>query len=132
MHTTRTTTLSDDPETARGEFNRWVHHEAVVLLVLYGTGLTVEQTVEDADGLANNLSDLAHVLWARDRAVIQDQVAELEASQTLRKQLRDCQGFSLSLGDKVVDVLRSSEPTPDLTRLFDLFNNALDDLGLSA
>ncbi|HEU4524656.1 MAG TPA: hypothetical protein VFR62_06515 [Gemmatimonadales bacterium] len=130
MHTTRTTILSDDPQTAQEEFDHWVHHEAVVLLVIFGTGLSVEQTVEDADGLANNLSDLAHVLWARERSAIQDQVSALQASQTLRKQLRDCQGLSLSLSDKVVDVLRSSEPAPDLTRLFELFNNALDDLGL--
>src|SRR5688572_24016414 len=68
MHTTRTTILSDDPQTAQEEFAHWVHHEAVVLLVIFGTGLSVEQTVEDADGLANNLSDLAHVLWARDRS----------------------------------------------------------------
>jgi len=131
MHTTRTTILSDDPEAAQREFDRWVHHEAVVLLVIFGTGLSVEQTIQDADGIAENLSKLAHVLWARDRSLIEDQVRALEASPSLRKQLPTAQGFALSLTDKVVDVLRGSESPPDLVRIFELFNNALDDLGVA-
>ena len=128
MHTTRTTILSDDRDTAQGEFERWVHHEAVVLVVIFGVGLSVEQTVEDADGLAENLSKLAHVLWARDRSLIEDQVGVLQGKPSLLRHLSGCQGFALSLTDTVVDVLRSNEPTPDLTRLFELFNNALGDL----
>ena len=132
MHTTRTTTLSDDLATAQAEFDRWVHHEAVVLLVLLGTGLTVEATVADADKMAEKLSKLAHVLWARNRAHLEAQLAKLQGKQTLLKQLPGCQGFALSLADKVVDVLRKDEGQPDLVRLFELFNNALDEAGVIA
>jgi hypothetical protein len=129
MFTTRTTILSLDPDEARAEFNHWVHHEPVVILVLLGTGPQVEATVGDADKLANKLSNLAHVLWARDPDALTRQFAALDASPALRKQMPG-QGFALSLTDRVVDVIRKSEDPPDMTRLLELFNNALDDAGL--
>ena len=131
MHTTRTTILSDDEESAKREFDHWVHHEAVVLLVILGTGLAVESIVEDADKMAEKLSKLAHVLWARNPAFLKDKVTELEAKPSVLKKLQPGtpQGFALSLTDKVVDVLTREESPPDLTRLFELFNNALDDAG---
>jgi hypothetical protein len=131
MHTTRTTTLSDDRATAQVEFDRWVHHEAVVLVVVLGTGLAVETTVADADKMADKLSRLAHVLWARDRSHIQDQIDQLQGRPALLKNLPGCQAFSLSLTDKVVDVLRKDEPAPDPVRLFKLFNDALADVGVA-
>lgn len=132
MHTTRTTTLSDDPATAQAEFEHWVHRESVVLLVLLGTGRTVEATIQDADKMANKLSNLAHVLWARNPSHLEDQLAALQGERSLLNQLPRCQGFSLSLTDKVVDVLRHNEAPPDLTRLLELFTNALDKAGVRA
>ena len=131
MHTTKTTILPADPAAARQEFNHWVHHEPVVLLVLLGSGAEVEATVADADRMANKLSDLAHVVWARDSAPLAKQFSALGGKPQLLKQLPGCQGFALSLTDKVVDVIRANEPAPDLTRLLEAFTNALDDAGVA-
>lgn len=130
MHTTKTTILPEDPAAARAEFDHWVHHEPVVLLVLLGSGAAVEATVADADKMANMMSDLAHVLWVRNPAPLKAQFSSLAGKPTLLKQLSSCQGFALSLTDRVVDVIGAKEAAPDLVRLLEAFTNALDDAGV--
>jgi len=132
MFTTRTTVLSSDPTIARSEFDHWVHHETVVTLVLLGTGAGIESIVSDADKMANKLDNLAHVLWARDPDALAGELESLEGDAQLLKQLRGCQGFGLSLTDKVVDVICSDEPPPDLVRLLQVFTKALKQAKLPA
>ena len=130
MYTTKTTVLADDPARAREEFEHWVCHETVVLLVLLGSGMEVETTVADADKMANTLDGLAHVLWARDPEVLTAQFAALKGTPAQLKQLKGSRGFGLSLTDKVVDVIRGNEPVPDLTRLLEVFTMAVKEAGL--
>ena len=130
MFTTKTITLPEDPDAARAEFDHWVHHEGVVLLVVLGSGSEVERIVEDADSLANHMNDMAHVLWARHPDDLAAAFRALKAAPKLKSQIPGSQAFALSLTDRVVDVIRRDEDPPDLTRLFEAFNKALGDAGI--
>ncbi len=129
MKTTCTAILSIEAPAAAEEFERWVHDEPVILLVVLGDGDDVQRTVERADKIAasllNEFPTLPHVLWARNRVAIESVIDSLEGSPALKAKLKDCKAFALNLTDKLVDVIDSDEPV-SLIRLFKAFNKALE------
>lgn len=112
---------SDDAALARQLFKHAVFDTVDVLLVVLGTGASIETLVQRADKLAGRQEDPRRVIWARSPGDIKPVVDGLKGEQIV---LGSTRAFSLSLTDTVRDVITTAEPEPDLVRILEAFVKA--------
>jgi len=125
MDLRKTTILpTDDPKLAVRLLEQLIHERPLVLLVILGTGPDAETFVQRADGLAGKPEEPRWVAWVRQPGDVQSVLDSLNGTPSLLKAIPSCRGFALSLTDEVRDVIRVSEPVPDLVRVFQAFARA--------
>ena len=114
----KTTILpSDEKDLARRMFNELVNEQPHVLMVVLGKGPDTETFVQRAAKLSGAEGEPRWVVWARKPDQISDLIQALQGSDKLGQDLSLVRGFSSSLTDSVRDVIPTSEPVPNLTRI---------------
>ena len=114
----KTTILpSDEKDLARRMFNELVNEQPHVLMVVLGKGTDAETFVQRAAKLSGAETEPRWVVWARKPDQISDLILALHGSDKLGQDLSQVRGFSISLTDSVRDVIPTSEPVPNLTRI---------------
>lgn len=125
MELLKTTILpTDEKKLALDMFRQLVFESPHIILVVCGRGPDAETVVQRADRLAFDENDPRWVIWARKPEQIEEAVGELTGPPDLLGAIPASRGFSLSLTDEVRDVIRDSEPVPDLLRIDKAFTKA--------
>lgn len=125
MELIKTTILpTDEKKLALDMFRQAVFEKPRVLLVVRGKGSDAETFVRRADRLAGDANDPRWVVWARRPEQIQEAIGELKGPSDLLSEIPAARGFSLSLTDEVRDVVKGTEPVPDLVRVLEAFARA--------
>jgi hypothetical protein len=109
MSLTKTITLPADPHAAQSEFHRLLTTTPFVFLVVLGNGPKSQELAHIADQLAGGdfIDSWRRVIWAQNPAPIIDVLRRLPAVPVLPPISGGTAGVSISIEDKVCDLLEN-------------------------
>lgn len=107
----------EDVALAKELFQRLIHEEAKILLIVLGSDMEAKTTVERASKLAGLDFEPHWVVWIRNPAPLEDDIMQLKGAQDAIADLSSTRLFALNFSDVVKDVIRIDEGIPDFTRI---------------
>lgn len=95
-----------------------------VLFVVNGSGTEDAELANKASGLAGDDQDSRWVVWAKVPNSVKGAFGGLTSPNHNADDLADARGFTVSMTNRVCDVIERSEAPPDNARVFQAYMNA--------
>lgn len=119
---------TDDAALAQGLFNHLIDDEDCLVVVVIGDDDLARRVVRLADARARAViaGFERKVLWARDAALVMEEIQRLKEGKAKLPSTwaKTVIAFSVSLADAVMDVIKRKDPSINFVRLERAFANA--------